>query len=117
MSRTNKKNFDYYFEFQGETCRQVPRGYEWKVIVDPTRNAEEPGCFYGRLFRMMDIRVDRDEKPTWPNGIVFEHIYSRRRLSYQKGLLLDLSDSRVIGKKPRIRNRYSKSDSIKKVNE
>ena len=66
---------------------------------------------------MMDIRVDRDEKPTWPNGIVFEHVYSRRRLSYQKGLLLDLSDSSLVGKKPRIRNRHLKSTPIKKVNE
>jgi hypothetical protein len=38
------------------------------VIVDPTRFADEPGLFYGGLFRMVDLRLDRDEKSTWPDG-------------------------------------------------
>jgi hypothetical protein len=49
------------------------RGYEWKVIIDPTRKCDDPGLFYGRLFRMIDLSLDRDEISTWPDGIVFEH--------------------------------------------
>ncbi len=80
------------------------RGYVWKVIMDPTRVDDDPGMFFGRLFRMTDIRLNRDEKSTWPEGIVFEHITSGRRLTYKDGLLMDLTNSKVIQKKPRIRN-------------
>jgi hypothetical protein len=52
----------------------------------------------------------RDEKSTWPEGIVFEHITSGCRLTYQDGLLVDLTNSKVIQKKPRIRNRNRRTD-------
>jgi len=81
------------------------RGYVWKVIMDPTRVDDDPGMFFGRLFRMIDIRLNRDEKSTWPEGIVFEHVTSGCRLIYKDGLLMDLTNSKVIQKKPRIRNR------------
>ncbi len=81
------------------------RGYVWKVIIDPTRVDDDPGMFFGRLFRMIDIRLNRDEKSTWPEGIVFEHITSGCRLTYKDGLLMDPTNSKVIQKKPRIRNR------------
>jgi hypothetical protein len=54
---------------------------------------------------MIDIRLNRDEKSTWPEGIVFEHITSGCRLSYKDGLLMDLTNSKVIQKKPRVRDR------------
>ena len=37
--------------------KPAPKGYFWKVVVDPTRNGEEPGCFYGSLFRLLDIVI------------------------------------------------------------
>jgi hypothetical protein len=86
------------------------RGYVWKVIMDPTRVDDDPGMFFGRLFRMIDIRLNRDEKSTWPEGIVFEHIISGCRLSYIDGLLMDLTNSKVIQKKPRIRDRSRRPD-------
>ncbi|TDA67559.1 MAG: hypothetical protein D9V45_01480 [Chloroflexi bacterium] len=86
------------------------RGYVWKVIMDPTRVDDDPGMFYGRLFRMIDIRLNRDEKSTWPEGIVFEHIASGCRLTYKDGLLMDLTNSKVIQKKPRIRDRSRRPD-------
>ena len=85
------------------------RGYEWKVIADPTRDSDDPGVFFGRLFRMIDIRLNRDEKSTWPDGITFEHITTGCRLSYKDGLLVDLSNSKIIQKKPRIRNRSKRA--------
>jgi len=85
------------------------RGYVWKVIMDPTRVDDDPGMFFGRLFRMIDIRLNRDEKSTWPEGIVFEHITSGYRLTYKDGLLMDLTNSKVIQKKPRIRDRSRRS--------
>lgn len=87
-----------------------PRGYVWKVILDPTRFDDDPGIFFGRLFRMIDIRLNRDEKSNWPEGIVFEHITSGCRLTYQDGLLVDLTNSKVIQKKPRNRNRSRRTD-------
>lgn len=85
------------------------RGYVWKVIMDPTRVDDDPGMFFGRLFRMIDIRLNRDEKSTWPEGIVFEHITSGCHLTYKDGLLMDLTNSKVIQKKPRIRDRSRRS--------
>jgi hypothetical protein len=85
------------------------RGYVWKVIMDPTRVDDDPGMFFGRLFRMIDIRLNRDEKSTWPEGIVFEHITSGCRLTYKDGLLMDLTNSKVIQKKPRVRDRSRRS--------
>ena len=98
------KDFDYLFP-QVKANPVELRGYVWKVIVDPTRNEDEPGLFYGRNFRMIDIRLSRDEKSTWPEGIIFENVTSGCRLTYQNGLLMDLTNSKVIQKKPRVRNR------------
>jgi hypothetical protein len=102
------KDFDYLFP-QAKANPVELRGYVWKVIVDPTRKDDEPGMFYGRLFRMIDIRLNRDEKSTWPEGIVFEHVTSGGRLTYQDGLLMDLTNSKVIQKKPRVRDRSRRS--------
>ena len=85
------------------------RGYVWKVIMDPTRVDDDPGMFFGRLFRMIDIRLNRDEKSTWPEGIIFENVTSGCRLTYQDGLLMDLTNSKVIQKKPRVRDRSRRS--------
>ena len=41
------KDFDYLFP-QAKANPVELRGYVWKVIVDPTRNEDEPGLFYGR---------------------------------------------------------------------
>jgi len=109
-----ENDFDYLFP--QETIRTVAtRGYEWKVIVDPTREGHDPGMFFGRLFRIFDIRINRDEKSTWPEGIVFEHIKSGRRLTYQSGFLVDLTNSIVLKRKTRIRDRKRsrKTESIK----
>ena len=97
------KYFDNLFP-QEKVCSAELRGYVWKVIVDPTRESDDPGLFFGRLFRMIDIRLNRDEKSTWPEGIVFEHVTSGCRLTYLDGLLMDLTNSKVIGKKPRVRD-------------
>lgn len=92
------------------------RGYVWKVIMDPTRVDDDPGMFFGRLFRMIDIRLNRDEKSTWPEGIVFEHVTSGCRLIYKDGLLMDLTNSKVIQKKPRIRNRSRRTGCTNQTN-
>ncbi len=102
------KNFDYLFP-QAKVKPAELRGYVWKVIIDPTRVDDDPGMFFGRLFRMIDIRLNRDEKSTWPDGIMFENITSGCRLTYKDGLLMDLTNSKVIQKKPRIRDRSRRS--------
>ena len=104
-------NFDYLLN-PVETSSQKPRGYEWKVIQDPTRNSEDPGLFFGRLFRMIDIRLERDEHSTWPDGIVFQHTNTQERLAYQYGLLIDIDNARVIHKNKR---KQSKVKSEQKV--
>lgn len=103
-----EKDFDYLFPQEKISPRDL-RGYVWKVIVDPTCNdaEDDPGMFYGRLFRMIDIRLSRDEKSTWPNGIIFENVESGNRLTFQDGELVDLTNATVIRKKPRTRNRRS----------
>jgi len=98
------KDLDYFIAQDKKNPVEL-RGYVWKVIMDPTRVDDDPGMFFGRLFRMIDIRLNRDEKSTWPEGIVFEHITSGCRLTYKDGLLMDLTNSKVIQKKPRIRDR------------
>ena len=111
-----ENDFDYLFH--QETIRPVlNRGYEWKVVVDPTREGHDPGMFFGRLFRIFDIRINRDEKSTWPDGIVFEQIKSGCRLTYQSGLLVDLTNSIVLKRKTRIRDRkrHRKIESIQKT--
>ena len=102
------KNFDYLLP-QPKSNPIEHRGYVWKVMVDPTRDKDDPGIFFGRLFRMIDIRLNRDEKSTWPDGIVFENVISGCRLTYQEGLLMDLTNSKVIQKKPRVRDRSRRS--------
>ncbi|MCX6053683.1 MAG: hypothetical protein NTZ74_01980 [Chloroflexi bacterium] len=106
-------NFEYLLLL--EKSHEVERrGYVWKVIVDPTREGYEPGMFYGGLFRMADIRVEREEKSNWPEGIIFEHIYSQCRLSYQKGLLKNLTTTEVFQKKERkVRHRNRTSSAAK----
>ncbi len=69
-------------EFEGRTA---PKGYFWKVVVDPTRNGEEPGCFYGSLFRLLDILPTVDEVSPWPDGIVFEHVETGQHLTFVDG--------------------------------
>jgi hypothetical protein len=65
--------------------RPAPKGYFWKVVVDPTRTGENPGCFYGSLFRLLDILPTVDEDSPWPDGIVFEHIETGQRLTFIDG--------------------------------
>lgn len=84
------------------------RGYEWKVVVDPTRTNKEPGLFLGGLFRMVDLRLDRDEKSTWPDGIVFENVNTGHRLTFQKGSLFDLTNAISMARKTRIRKKQEK---------
>lgn len=118
LLRMIEKDFDSLFQqVTIKTC--ATRGYEWKVVVDPTREGHDPGMFFGRLFRIFDIRINRDEKSTWPEGIVFEHIKSGHRLTYQSGLLVDLTNSIVLKRKNRIRDRKRsrKTESIKKFND
>jgi hypothetical protein len=83
--------------------KQDDRGYEWKVTKDPTRDGFHPGLFFGNLFRMIDLRLDRDEISTWPDGIVFEHIQTGQKLSFRQGKLFDLTNNRCLEKKPRVR--------------
>ena len=58
----------YFFQSEIKTGRDI-NGYDWKVIVDPTRSEDDPGLFYGGLFRMVDLRLDRDEKSTGQMGL------------------------------------------------
>ncbi|HNR03068.1 MAG TPA: hypothetical protein PKK59_11085 [Anaerolineaceae bacterium] len=91
------------------TDLSTPRGYIWKVVFDPTRNGEDPGYFYGHLFRMIDIRPGRDEKATWPDGILFENVLDQCQLTYSNGILIDLTHSRVLSKKRPARIRTKKA--------
>ena len=103
-----QSNFNYLLP-PVDICSSEPKGYKWKVIQDPTRNGEEPGLFYGRLFRVIDIHLERDEHSTWPDGIVFQHINTKERLAYQYGLLIDIDNARIIHK-----NKRKQPESIKK---
>jgi len=103
-----KRITGHFFQSESKAGRDIT-GYDWKVIVDPTRSADEPGLFYGGLFRMVDLRLDRDEKSTWPDGIVFEHRLTGHRLTFEKGKLLDLTNNKVLVRKPRERNRKGKT--------
>lgn len=95
------KDLDYFIAQDKKNPVEL-RGYVWKVIMDPTRVDDDPGMFFGRLFRMIDIRLNRDEKSTWPEGIVFEHIPPGCRLTGQEGSLMNPAYSRTIQKKPGI---------------
>ena len=92
-------------EFTGYTA---PKGYLWKVVYDPTRNGEDPGLFYGSLFRMLDILPTKDEISPWPDRIIFEHIQTGQQLSFIEGqpVYLNLPDEVI---KRRLRNRKDKS--------
>ena len=82
--RLNLKLLEDLFptEYSGRPAR---KGYFWKVVVDPTRNAEEPGWFYGSLFRLLDILPTVDEVSPWPDGIVFEHVETGQHLTFVNG--------------------------------
>jgi len=54
-----EKNFDYLFP-QPKANPVELRGYVWKVIMDPTRNDDDPRVFFWRLFGMINIRLNRD---------------------------------------------------------
>ncbi|MAT45040.1 MAG: hypothetical protein CL609_22130 [Anaerolineaceae bacterium] len=110
------KKFDYLLPQPKENPIEH-RGYVWKVIGDPTRNNDDPGIFFGRLFRMIDIRLNRDEKSTWPDGIVFENVTSGCQLTFQNGVLMDLTNSKVIQKKPRVRDRGHRSKRVEEAND
>ena len=99
-----KEMTGYFLQSEIKTGRDI-NGYDWKVIVDPTRSEADPGMFYGGLFRMVDLRLDRDEKSAWPDGIVFEHKLTGQRLTYEKGKLFDLTNNKVLVRKPRERTR------------
>jgi hypothetical protein len=97
-----------FFQNEIKVGRDIT-GYDWKVIIDPTRSADDSGLFYGGLFRMVDLRLDRDEKSTWPDGIVFEHKLTGQRLTFEKGILFDLTNNLALVRKPRERIRKGKS--------
>lgn len=92
-------------EFAGYTA---PKGYLWKVVHDPTRNGEDPGLFYGSLFRLLDILPTKDEISPWPEGILFEHIQTGQQLIFIEGqpVYLNLPEEIV---KRRLRNRKDKT--------
>jgi hypothetical protein len=95
-------------EFMGYTA---PKGFLWKVVFDPTRNGEDPGLFYGSLFRLLDILPTWDETSPWPDGIVFEHIQTGQRLTFLEGQSMYLNLPEEIIKR-RLRNRKDKEASF-----
>jgi hypothetical protein len=54
---------------------------------------------------MVDLQLDRDESSTWPDGILFEHMDTKQRLTYLKGILTDENGVEITTK--RIRTRRS----------
>jgi len=73
-------------------------GYYWKVVVDPTRTGDDPGVFYGGLFRWMDIHLPsacRVKIPCpWPTGTVFENIKTGERVVIRRGRVVKLEEKR-----------------------
>jgi hypothetical protein len=75
------------------TCHiwQAPPGYNWKVVVDPTRTEDHPGIFYGGHFRWSDIVLpsgcrSRERIPCpWPSGTVFENIRTGELVVIKRG--------------------------------
>lgn len=57
-----------------------------QVVVDPTRNAEDPGDFYLRFFRPGDIsvRLIGDRLP-FPDGTVFQNVETKKLLEVSNG--------------------------------
>jgi hypothetical protein len=84
LNLTTSDPFDFPLE-PALALKPLPPGYVWKVIFDPTRTPEEPGLFWGSFFRFIDIPHDRNEKCTWPDGIVFENINTGEFLAIHKG--------------------------------
>ncbi len=74
----------------------LPRGYKWKVVVDPTRSGDYPGIFYGGHFRWTDIHLpchDREAIPCpFPTGTVFENIETGERVLIRQGKILFLGN-------------------------
>ena len=79
---------DDLFHCESRTIVKPPKGYEWKVIFDPTRIGDCPGLFFGHYFRIFDIRPCPGEPPSWPDGIVFQHIDNGEKLSFKNGKLI-----------------------------
>ncbi len=77
----------FFRETATETVHELPKGYEWKVIVDPTRSREYPGLFFGRFFRKFDLHMYPGEKPTWPDGITFQNIKTGQKVFFAQGKL------------------------------
>jgi hypothetical protein len=98
---------DRFYRGEIRTKRDI-NGYCLKVIVDPTRLGDDPGMFYGGLFRMVDLRLDRDEISTWPDGIVFEHTLTGQQLTFIEGKLFNLTNNIWLVRKPRIRLKRGK---------
>ncbi len=67
----------------------LPRGYDWRVVKDPTRTDDEPGMFYGGFFRWTDItpprRLANEVESPWPDGTEFRHIRTGERILIQSG--------------------------------
>lgn len=95
-------------EFDGLTA---PKGYLWKVVCDPTRNGEDPGLFFGSLFRLLDILPTWDETSPWPDGIIFEHIKTGQRLTFVDGQSKYMNLPEEIFKR-RLRNRKDKKSCL-----
>jgi hypothetical protein len=66
----------------------LPHGYRWKVIHDPT------GFFTGRIFRTDDLPTDHPDENGWPNGIIFEHLVTRTRITVYMGRLIKSTAAR-----------------------
>jgi hypothetical protein len=84
LNLTASDSFDLLFE-PAHVIKPLPPGFIWKVIFDPTRTPEEPGLFYGSVFRFIDIAHDRNEICTWPEGIIFENINTGEFLVIRHG--------------------------------
>ena len=64
------KDLDYFIAQDKKNPVEL-RGYVWKVIMDPTRVDDDPGMFFGRLFRMIDIHLNRTRnQPDWKGSYV-----------------------------------------------
>ncbi len=80
---------------------QAPQGYHWKVVVDPTRNEDDPGMFYGGHFRWTDIVLPgwgeeaRKIPCPWPSGTVFENIKTGERVMIKKGSVVRLEKNQL----------------------
>ena len=91
------RDFDYLFP-QAKANLVELWGFVWKVILDPSHKDDKPDIFFGRLIRMIDIWLNQDERFSRLQGIVFENVTSRWRLTFQDGLLMKLANSKVIWK-------------------